>query len=212
MRSKLTPRRPSPAFVIAIVALFAAMGGTGYAAATDITVKSIKNNTVSTSDLKNNDVRGKDVRTNTLTGSDIAESSLGKVPSSGKADSATSADTAANAANAGNSAQLGGKSLRGIQQWVLVTTGGTVAKSSGDVSVTKLAPAGRYRVTFAGDISQCGLYGTAGSTALGTDASNYAARFVNLAHSQTGVGDVQVEVQDAAGVATNSPYYLTVQC
>ncbi len=208
---KLTITRPSPAFVIAIVALFAAMGGTGYAAAT-ITGKSIKNNTITTSDIKSNTVRGSDVRTNTRTGSDISESKLGKVPSSGKADSATAAATAGSAANADNSGKLEGRSLRGIQQWVLVGSDGSVEKSSGGVTVVKLGANGRYRVSFASDVRECGLNANAGSTALGTDASNYAARFVNLAHSSTGVNDVQVEVQHHDGVPANNPFYLTAQC
>jgi hypothetical protein len=80
-------RRPSPALVISVVALFCSLGGVGYAAAT-IGSAQIKNNSVKTADIKNNDVRGKDVRKNTLTGADILESKLGKVPSAGTADSA----------------------------------------------------------------------------------------------------------------------------
>jgi hypothetical protein len=99
---KPSTRRPSPALVIAMLALFVALGGTGYAAATgSIDGREIKNNTISTNDIRSNTVRGSDVRTNTLTGSDISETRLGKVPSASKADSATSATSAANAAAVG---------------------------------------------------------------------------------------------------------------
>jgi hypothetical protein len=111
---------PSPSLVISCIALFVALGGVGYAAATgSINGREIKNNAVASKDLKNNDVRGRDIRRstiggsdvalNTLTGSDINESSLGKVLSAGRADSAA---TAGSASTAGNAATVGGNSVR----------------------------------------------------------------------------------------------------
>jgi hypothetical protein len=93
---------PSPAMVVALVALFVSLGGVSYGVATGfIDSRELKNNTVSTKDLKNNDIRGGDVRSNSLTGSDINESKLGKVPTAGTADSATNATTAGQAGVAG---------------------------------------------------------------------------------------------------------------
>ena len=75
--------------VVALVALFLALGGGAYAAAT-IASRHIVNNTVRTQDLRNNEVRGKDVRNRTLgrrdvafdslTGNQIDEPSLERVP------------------------------------------------------------------------------------------------------------------------------------
>jgi hypothetical protein len=83
--------------LVACAALFVALGGVGYAAAT-IGSAQIKNNSIRSKDIRNNDVRGKDVRNSTLTGADIKndslkgadilESSLGKVPSAASADNA----------------------------------------------------------------------------------------------------------------------------
>jgi len=90
---------PSPAMLVALVALFLSLGGVSYGVATGfIDSRELKNNAVSTKDLRNNDIRGRDVRANTLTGSDINESRLGKVPS------AANADTAANATQLGGTA------------------------------------------------------------------------------------------------------------
>jgi hypothetical protein len=108
--------RPSPSLVISCIALFVALGGVGYAAATgSINGREIKNNSVASRDLKNNsvvskDVRvsglnGTDIRANALTGADIEESLLGKVPS------ASLADFAGAAASAGNANTVGGKSV-----------------------------------------------------------------------------------------------------
>jgi hypothetical protein len=114
-------RLPSPALVIACVALFVSLGGVSYGLAkgsidsreiknNTIRSKDVRNNTLRTFDIRNNEVRGFDIRNstiqgrdvafNTLTGDDVAENSLGKVPS------ATTADTAATATTAGSVATL----------------------------------------------------------------------------------------------------------
>jgi hypothetical protein len=108
-------RRPSPALVISLIALFVSLSGVSYGVATGfIDSREIKNNQVRTKDLRNNDVRTRDLRNNevrgidirnstvrssdvglnSLTGDDVNESRLGKVPSAAAADSATSATTA----------------------------------------------------------------------------------------------------------------------
>jgi hypothetical protein len=68
MRAPL-PGRPSPAMVVALVALFVALGGSGYAAV-QLNGKNIKNRSIA----------GKKLKNNTLTGRQIRESRLGTVP------------------------------------------------------------------------------------------------------------------------------------
>jgi hypothetical protein len=108
-------RRPSPALVIACIALFLSLGGVSYGLATgSIDSREIKNNQVRSSDLRNNSIRtfdirnnevrgfdirnstvqGRDVALNTLTGADISEQDLAKVPSAAAADTATTAGSA----------------------------------------------------------------------------------------------------------------------
>ena len=100
-------RRPSPALVIACLALFVSMGGVSYGFATGeidgreikngaVTNLDIRNGTVVTKDLRNNEVRGADIRNstiggrdvafNTLGGNDIKESTLTKVPDADNVD------------------------------------------------------------------------------------------------------------------------------
>jgi hypothetical protein len=111
----LLRHRPSPAMVIALIALFVSLSGVSYGVATgfidsreiknnEIRSIDIRNNEVRTRDLRNNEVRGRDIRNstvrgldialNTLTGQDIKEDTLQKVPSAASADTATSATTA----------------------------------------------------------------------------------------------------------------------
>ena len=125
----LLRRRPSPAMVIALIALFVSLSGVSYGVATgfidsreiknnEVRSVDIRNNQVRTRDLRNNEVRGIDIRNstvqgrdialNTLTGDDIREDTLGKVPS------AASADNAATAGSAGSADSVGGVSFARI--------------------------------------------------------------------------------------------------
>jgi hypothetical protein len=105
--SRISSRRPSASLVIACLALFVALGGVGYAAAT-IGSAAIVDNSIRSKDVRNENLRGKDIRADTLKGADIDEPSLGKVPSAANADSAATATNATNAANAGNAGTVGG--------------------------------------------------------------------------------------------------------
>ena len=67
--------RPVHALVVALLALVVALAGTSYAA-TQITSKQIKNNTIRSKDIKNGQVTGKDVKDKSLTGADIQDGSL----------------------------------------------------------------------------------------------------------------------------------------
>ncbi len=87
-------RLPSPATVLALLALFVALGGSATAAVL-ITGGSIKNGTIRGIDVRNGGLTGLDVKNNTLVGGDVRESTLGRVPA------ATNAVSAQNAANAG---------------------------------------------------------------------------------------------------------------
>jgi hypothetical protein len=105
--SRIVSRRPSAALVIACLALFVALGGVGYAAAT-VGSAAIVDNSIKSKDVRNEGLRGKDVRANTLKGADVDESSLGQVPSAANADNAANATNATNAANAANADTVGG--------------------------------------------------------------------------------------------------------
>lgn len=99
--SALTRRipRPTPALVVAIVALFAALGGTSYAAA-KITGKMIENSTITGTDVKNKSLGPSDIKPESLTGGQINEVALGTVPHAANADNAVNAQNAAKAADA----------------------------------------------------------------------------------------------------------------
>lgn len=91
--------RPSPALLVAIVALFMALGGTSYAAL-KITGKNVENSSLTGIDVKNKSLAEKELKPDTLTGGRIQEATLGTVPSATNADNAINAQTAAKAADA----------------------------------------------------------------------------------------------------------------
>jgi hypothetical protein len=83
-------RAPSPAFVIALIALFVALGGTTYAAT------SLRPNSVGTTQLKNNAVTAPKIKNGAVTAAKINQAGL----TVANATHATSADSATNATNA----------------------------------------------------------------------------------------------------------------
>ena len=89
---------PSPALVIALVALFIALGGTSYAAVT------LPKNSVGAKQLKKNAVTGVKIKNGAVTAGKINPAGL-TVPT---ATHAGSADSATSATSATNSSQLGG--------------------------------------------------------------------------------------------------------
>lgn len=73
--SKIGSRRPSPALVIAVIALFAVLGGSAYAA------KKIGSN-----EIKANAITTAKIKKNAVTGAKVKESTLGTVPKATTAD------------------------------------------------------------------------------------------------------------------------------
>ena len=181
-------RRPSPAMVIAIVALIAALGGTAVGAAF-VSKKQAKK---------------------------IAANQVNKLAPGLSVASAKSADNAANATNAtkaANSDALGGKGLRGISQWVSFGSAGNVVDQSGGITVTKLAATGRYRVNFPTSIADCLFNVTPGIVPAASDGSDFAEAMAMIARSSTNSPNaVQIEMADPAGVEINEPGHVTVQC
>ena len=137
----LVERRPSPALVVACVALFVALAGTGVAAV----VALVPNNSVGTAQLRNNAVVSAKVKDHSLAAKDFAN---GQLP----------AGPAGPAGATGATGPIG----PGITSWAIVKANGTLDKASGVTAVTRTA-VGTYNVAFAVDVTNCSLLASAGS-------------------------------------------------
>lgn len=116
MRNRLS--RPSPALVVAGLALFVAMGGTGYAATM-----------IGSAQIKDNSIQSRDVRNDTLTGKDIREARLGKVRRAAKVDHFRTFNVAMNGGDARRLlVKAGPVSLFGTCEDDLVTPGSVDAE------------------------------------------------------------------------------------
>jgi hypothetical protein len=151
MRTRLS-RRPSGGTVIAVVALFVAIGGTaGAATKLIITGANVKNQSLTGSDIKNHSLTGTQIKNGSLTGTQIKNDSL-----TGKQIKESSLGTVPSAANAST---VGGKnagSFAPAGKWALIsgtTTGAAVlAQSGGFGSVTRFG-AGFYLVDVGSNVS-----------------------------------------------------------
>jgi hypothetical protein len=111
-------RRPSPAMVVAFIALLVALGGSAYAlgvgevktrniARGAVTTPKLKRGAVTAAKLRAGAVRTGKIASNAVTGTTVNESTLGQVPSATTANSANTANQA-NSANTANTANFAG--------------------------------------------------------------------------------------------------------
>jgi hypothetical protein len=160
---------PSPAMVVAVIALVMSLTGGAYALV--ITGKSIKNGTVMSKDIHNHSLTGSDMRGDSVGGGAIKESSLGIVPAS----------------------YLAG----GASRWAVVNGSGQAVRGRDVASVARTSE-GRYQVLFSGNVRGCGYYATSGDfsaaappvnsqvsvSALGSNVNGVAIRTMNNAGNQ----------------------------
>ena len=119
--SAILRHRPSPAMIVACIALAVALGGTSYAAIklptnsvgakqlrkNAITAPKIRRNAVTGAKVLSNSITGAKVLNNSITGADVNEATVAQVPSAANASHATSADQATSASSAVTAATAG---------------------------------------------------------------------------------------------------------
>ena len=143
------PRRlPSPALVVASLALAVALGGTTYAATAlpknSVGAKQLKAGAVSTVKLAKNSVTSKQIKDHTIVAADLAQSAITLQTASAKAATAGHADTAAHADTADTATSVGGATFATIDYRVgagtpdhpLLAANGLTISASCDASGT----------------------------------------------------------------------------
>lgn len=140
--------RPSAAMLVACAALFAAIGGTSYAALM-VTGANVVNGSLTGADVAKKSLGGNRLKKDTIGGSRVLESSLGTVPSAAHA---TSADSALNADKAADADKLDGLDsavfMKSKQRLYEADRGSVADFGDGAILHTLDAiPAGQYVVT-----------------------------------------------------------------
>lgn len=216
--ARILKRRPSPAMVIALIALFVAMGGVSYGVATgSIDSRELKNNTVKSGDLKNNDIRGKDIRSSTIGGSDVAsntlkgadidESSLGKVPSATSADTAAKATTADTATKATTADALNGIAVRKFFFKGPANTGLAPRYQSNGFTLNAGCNAtGDPLVTITGENASAKSVATSGVAIFTRNLTGDFANQDVLGTQQFGTGQIGYALSDGTALTVNFTY------
>jgi hypothetical protein len=174
MRTLKAILRPSPALIVAFVALFVAMGGIGYA----------------TAKLKPNSVKAKNIKSGAVTTDKIADGAVTTPKLAGNAvapyaTNAVNAMNAANAANAANADKLGGVAPGGCQPgWLKASAtvdttplNGTIGEPVGvpgfncaskadDAIRVQREAVGQYTVTLADSDADVAIASSAGSNSV----------------------------------------------
>jgi len=146
---KIAIKRPSPAFVVACLALGVALGGTGYAAIV------LPANSVGTAQLRNNAVIGSKVKPHSLRASNFAPGQLPRGTKGSKGDNGA-AGAAGPAGPKGDPGAAGPKGDPATKLFAVVGSNGQAkAKSPGVDSQKSAGPSGKYVVTFPQSVGSC---------------------------------------------------------
>jgi hypothetical protein len=204
-------KHASPASLIAMVALFVALGGVSYAAAT-IDGKDIKNKTVAGKKLKNKTVTGGKVKSDSLTGTQVNESTLGKVPSAASADqaasaaSATTATTATNAANAdtaANATAIANNTVSSVKVQDGSLTGRDVGRRAGNGGIAIGSVAANACETFADQVDPAGADMRNDAFAI-TFEEDWPTGLVFSSENSDSVGYVRINVCNVTNAAIDA--------
>jgi hypothetical protein len=149
---------PSPAMVVAVVALVMSLGGSAYALV--VTGKQIRNGSVTAKDIRNRSLTGNDVRRDKLGGQSIKEASLGPV----------------------------GTALiaHGAARFAVVNDNGQLVRGR-DVSSVARTSDGRYQVIFNGDVRGCAYFATVADPSAAAPPQNSQISAGSLGSNVNGV-------------------------
>jgi hypothetical protein len=184
-------RLPSPALIVASVALvFAVAGGIGYAAskingknirAQSIGAGKLKDHTLTGRQMKSKSIPGGKLKPNTVTGTQVKESTLGQVPSAAQADNATNANhatTADNANNANNANTVGGLHVVNFHQNGAGPLGAEqILNLNGLQLIASCNAGGAVTVTAQTTVNDGEISATATDASSGTVANNFDDSF-----------------------------------
>ena len=171
--------------VIACIALFVALSGAAYAAAT-IGSEDIVNGSIRNRDFKDGTLRGQEAKRDGFGGGAIKEQSLDttklkQVPSAALAD--------------------------GLGRHAVISDTGATVRGRG-VSSSSQTGTGQYLVVFDRDVRQCTYFATLGDES----ASGPGTGQIAVGSAASSVNGVHVVTRTSDGTAANRSFHLLVSC
>jgi hypothetical protein len=214
----ISKRLPSPAAILACVALLVSLGGVSYAAGVlpnnsvgeaqlrkgAVTAAKVRTNAINSAKVKDGTLNGADALDNSLSGADINESTLGQVPSAATADSANSANSAstANSANtagfASDAGAVNGTKLRRLAVDVQPNGSATVLTQNGLTLALACTGGGKGTLTATTSVDDSDLYYWGYDTDKGDAGSLGGIAGSDLEDGRFDVGD-SVDITAAVG-------------
>jgi hypothetical protein len=178
-------RAPSPAMVVALIALFVSLGGSAYAVAT-IGSDDIINGSIRNRDFKDGTLRGQEAKRDGFGGGAIKETTLDasqirQVPS------AVSAD--------------------GVARHAVISNVGATVRSRGTSSSSQTGP-GQYQVIFDRDVRNCVYAATLGDESAAGPGNGQ----ISVTSLASNVNGVRVVTRNSAGEVENRSFHLIVSC
>ena len=178
-------RAPSPAMVVALIALFVSLGGSAYAVAT-IGSDDIINGSIRNRDFKDGTLRGQEAKRDGFGGGGIKEQSLDtskfkQVPSAAIAD--------------------------GVTRHAVISNVGATVRSRGTTSSTQTGT-GDYQVIFDRDVRGCVYTATLGDESAAGPGNGQ----ISVTSVANNVNGVRVRTRDSAGELANRSFHLIVSC
>jgi hypothetical protein len=184
-------RMPSPAMVVACLALFVALSGVSYAVAT-IGSDDIINGSIRNRDFKDGTLRGNEAKRDGFGGGAIKESTLdaSKLDASkiGKVTAAAVAD--------------------GVTRHAVISSAGAAVRGRGVTSAARTG-AGQYQVVFDADVRSCTYFATLGDESAAAPGNGQ----ISVTSAAANVNGVRVVTRTSAGDATvDRSFHLLVSC
>jgi hypothetical protein len=178
-------RAPSPAMVVACVALFVSLGGVSYAVATigsdDIINGSIRNRDFKDGTLRGNEAKPDGFGPNAIKEQSLDATKLKQVPSAVVAD--------------------------GVTRQAVVSEVGAAVRSRG-VTSTAQTGTGQYQVILDRDVRQCVYTATLGDESAAAPGTGQ----ISVTSAASNVNGVRVVTRDSTGAVADRSFHLIVSC
>ncbi len=206
LRRFLRDHRPSPAMVVASIALLVALGGTSVAAVNQLAANSVgtsqlKNNAVTTPKIKNSAVNASKLASNAVVTAKIANGTIQP------ADLSSAAKTSGPPGAQGPQGPSGPAGAPAATGWAVVDQNGTLVRNKSATSAQKIGT-GQYQVIFSQDVTGCSYQATSGGPTLGVFAAD-----LGVGQLTAVPGGVRVNIFNISGTAAiDAAFNLAVFC